>query len=223
MKAKLAAEFDSAPELDAPIDPDTEGTEDGRRLRRDRNRQAVVDALLELYAEGDLDPSAAEIAQRAGLSPRSLFRYFTDVDDLCRVAVSRQLSRVGHLADLTVAPDAPATERIAALVASRLALCETIGTTGTVARMRAHFQPVIAAELTRSRAVLRDQVADLFASELESRDADEAVRTVAAIDVLLSYEAHRLLRMDQGLEPEQVEAVWSDALTALLLSGPAAP
>ena len=37
---------------------------DGRRARRDRNRDAVVDALLELYHEGRLDPSSDEIATR---------------------------------------------------------------------------------------------------------------------------------------------------------------
>ena len=59
--------------------------EDGRRARRDRNRVAVVDSLLALYAEGDLNPSTDAIALRAGLSPRSLFRYF---DDLSLIHIS---------------------------------------------------------------------------------------------------------------------------------------
>ena len=69
-------------------------TEDGRHARRDRNRLAVVDAMLELYVEGNLDPSSDEIAERAGLSPRSLFRYFEDLDDLGQevfLIVRRQL------------------------------------------------------------------------------------------------------------------------------------
>ena len=67
---------------------------DGRRLRRALNREAVVDALLDLYSEGNLRPSTDEIAERAGISPRSLFRYFEDSDDLAGEAVSRQLERV---------------------------------------------------------------------------------------------------------------------------------
>src|SRR6185437_733480 len=66
---------------------------DGRRLRRDRNRMAVVDALLDLYGESNLRPSTAEIADRAGLSHRSLFRYFDDFDDLCREAICRAEQR----------------------------------------------------------------------------------------------------------------------------------
>ncbi|HQZ33105.1 MAG TPA: TetR family transcriptional regulator, partial [Ilumatobacteraceae bacterium] len=68
--------------------------EDGRHARRDRNRLAVVDAMLLLYAAGNLEPSSDEIAERAGLSPRSLFRYFDDLDDLVRVAISRQYERL---------------------------------------------------------------------------------------------------------------------------------
>ena len=40
-------------------------TVDGRRVRRDRNRDAVVDALLTLYGEGNREPGSAEIAERA--------------------------------------------------------------------------------------------------------------------------------------------------------------
>lgn len=58
---ELAAEADTATSPEA---------QDGRHLRRDRNRDAVVDALLALYGEGNLDPSSAEIAERARLSPR---------------------------------------------------------------------------------------------------------------------------------------------------------
>jgi AcrR family transcriptional regulator len=51
---------------------------DGRRLRRHHNREAVIDALPGLFDNGIYRPSAAEIAERAGLSPRSLFRYVDD-------------------------------------------------------------------------------------------------------------------------------------------------
>ena len=40
---------------------------DGRVLRGERNRQAIVDALLALYEEGVLRPSANEVAERAGV------------------------------------------------------------------------------------------------------------------------------------------------------------
>ena len=81
---------------------------DGRNQRRDRNREAVVRALLELYREGNLGPSADEIAARAGISARSLFRYFDDVDTLVRAAIARQQQHLAPLYELDLAADAPA-------------------------------------------------------------------------------------------------------------------
>ena len=38
---------------------------DGRRLRREQNREAVLDALAALFSEGVYQPSANDIAERA--------------------------------------------------------------------------------------------------------------------------------------------------------------
>ena len=40
---------------------------DGRSIRRERNRQDIVDALLELIENGETDITAALIANKAGL------------------------------------------------------------------------------------------------------------------------------------------------------------
>src|SRR5688500_3891186 len=79
---------------------------DGRRLRRQQNREAVIDALIELFEEGSYTPSSAEVAERAGISPRSLFRYFDDVDDLNRAAVDRHIDTHRALFEIEVDPDA---------------------------------------------------------------------------------------------------------------------
>src|SRR4051812_46447745 len=85
---------------------------DGRRARRDQNREAVLDALGAFYDEGVYTPSTAEIAERAGLSPRSLFRYFDDVDDLNRAAIERQVTRAQPLLDPGVQPGDPTAVKI---------------------------------------------------------------------------------------------------------------
>jgi hypothetical protein len=46
---------------------------DGRTERRDRNRTAVLDALLDLVEEGNLAPTVPEISERCGISHRSVF------------------------------------------------------------------------------------------------------------------------------------------------------
>ena len=194
--------------------------EDGRRLRRERNRTAVVDAMLELYRDGNLAPTTEEIAARAGLSPRSLFRYFDDLDDLVRAAITRHIERVmpSVALDVDAGPDATCPERIAALVRQRMRLFDAIGSVGQISRLRAPFQPLIATQLRRARAFLRDQIAQLFAPELAAL-GPAAEHVLAAADILCSFEAHQLMRDDLRLAKSQVATTLTESLTRLLFLG----
>ena len=95
---------------------------DGRRVRRHYNREAVIDALIELFHEGDYAPASAVVAERAGLSPRSLFRYFDDIDDLTHAAIDRLMAAARPLVALGVDQSAPLAVRIEKLVESRIRL-----------------------------------------------------------------------------------------------------
>jgi AcrR family transcriptional regulator len=206
--------------LDAPTgDRDAPKETDGRRLRRASNREAVVDALLDLYSEGNLRPSTDEIAGRAGISPRSLFRYFDDADDLAGEAVTRQLGRAMPLLPFAVGPDAPFDLRVAALVDQRLRLFTTLGQAAHVSRLRAPFQPRLAKSLREGRKFLRSQVRTLFAPELMSMNDDEAEAALATADVLASFESYQLLTGDQGLPVDEARSVLVAALAVLLTPG----
>lgn len=172
--------------------------------------------MLSLYVAGNLDPSSDEIAGRAGLSPRSLFRYFDDLDDLVRVAISRQYERLQPVTKLDVSTTDPIAERIARLVAQRLGLFECIGSVGVVARVREPFQPVIASELAIFRSFLRHQLEQLFAPELAQLGVAGSANAIAIIDVLTSFESLRLLRDDQQLTHPQITAALTAALARLL-------
>ena len=200
-------------------DPDATKTTDGRRLRRALNREAVVVALLDLYSEGNLRPGTNEIAERAGISPRSLFRYFEDADDLAGEAVTRQLGRSMPLLPLAVGPAAPFDARVAALVDQRLRLFTTLGQAALVARLRAPFQPRLAQSLREGRRFLRGQVRTLFAPELTTMADDEAEAALAAADVLTGFESYHLLTGDHGLGVERTRSILITALAVLLTPG----
>jgi AcrR family transcriptional regulator len=178
----------------------------------------VVEALLDLYRDGNLMPNAEQIAARSGLSPRSLFRYFDDVGDLTRAAIDRQLARALPLVLIEAKPDEPLQKRIGALVEQRFRLFDGVGNAAAVTRLRAPFEPLFAITLSRNREFLRSQMADLFAPEL-SELGTAAAGTLSAADVMTSFESRHLLIDDQGLTPEQAKAVMVDALTALLGPG----
>jgi len=189
---------------------------DGRHRRRGRNRDAVVDAMLSLFRDGMLQPSAAEIAARAGLSQRSLFRYFADLDALARLTISRQLQDLVALIPIDTTPDAPRSERVRALASQRVRLYGEAEPVARVSRLRAPFHQVVAEQLDRGRRFLRRQVEELFAAELGSAPHDVAARTIAAIDVMTSFESYQLFRHDQGLTPDETVGTLVAAISALL-------
>ena len=194
---------------------------DGRRLRRAVNREAVVDALLDLYSEGNLRPGTDEIAERAGISPRSLFRYFEDADDLAGEAVTRQLARALPLVEVDVEPGAPLERRIEAVVRQRARLFGAVGQAAHVSRLRAPFQPRLARTLTESRQFLRNQLGELFAAELQGMDRTRATRVLAAADVLCSFESYQLLTTDRAFPVDEAVTVVAAAMGALFASGEA--
>jgi AcrR family transcriptional regulator len=205
-----------------PADAPTETTApptDGRNLRRDRNRDAVVTALLGLYREGNLGPNADEIAERAGISVRSLFRYFDDVDTLVRAAIARQQEHLAPLYAFDASVDQPLAERVDRFVAGRVRLLEGMGEVGRVARALAARQPLILAELARIRGALRRQLTDLFAAELDQLPPAERATTAAAADVVASWESFDLMRNDQGLSRDDAAAAMGAALRRLLDTG----
>jgi TetR/AcrR family transcriptional regulator, regulator of autoinduction and epiphytic fitness len=190
----------------------TENETDGRRLRREQNREAVLDALVALFRAGNYQPGAAEIAERAGLSPRSLFRYFDDVDDLHQAATNRQLQRASTLAQFDTSPEAPTAVKIERVVQARARLFEELGPAARAMRACAHRYPRLARQLRANRSFLRDQLRVAFAPEL----AGPAAARFPAIDALCSFESYELLRFDQNLSRAKTAAALTAALRVLL-------
>lgn len=198
--------------------PSLTAESDGRRLRRDRNREAVVRALLALYREGNLNPSTEEIATRSGVSARSLFRYFDDVDDLSQAAINQHQDDVRSLYDVEFDLSADLPARATALAAQRAELFEAVESVATVSRLRAPFQLLIANKLTEGRRYLRSQLTTLFAAELACLSPSAAAARTAAADVLTSFESWRLMRDDQQLTRAKAGAAIAEALVTLFSS-----
>jgi AcrR family transcriptional regulator len=61
---------------------EAESATDGRRLRSERSRLAIIEAALSLQDDGVLLPTAQQISDRAGVGIRSFFRHFEDMESL---------------------------------------------------------------------------------------------------------------------------------------------
>lgn len=176
---------------------------DGRRARRERSRVAVIDALLDLVADGRI-PTAPDIAERAGVSLASLFRYFEGLDDLQHQALRRYVERFAGRFELTDDPSATTEERIEALVAGRLRLHAETEPFARFTRARALTEPAISSFVDGMRQRLHDQTAHHLGVEPDSALAGLAT-------ALTSFEAWDQLRR-LGWDDERVRALWVETL-----------
>lgn len=188
---------------------------DGRRARRDRNRDQVVDALLELYDENNLRPTVAEVAERSGVSHRSVFRYFEDLEELYRIAIQKNLVRLEPLIGLPTLGQGTLDERIDAIVEQRLTLHRAQQATSRVARMRAFEQPVLDRVVANAAKKFRRQVERHFEIELDEMDTDKRVHTLAGADIICSFEAYDMLSRVRELDDATIAGVMRNGLTAL--------
>lgn len=188
---------------------------DGRRLRAERSRDAVVDALLELYGEGELRPGAARIAERAGVSQSSVFRHFQDLDGLVAAAVDRQWERIRARFE-PPSPDGDVAERIRTLVAQRLALHDAAGPAMRAGRVAFPESTALAAVFAMRRALLRRQIEAQFRTEIDDAPVDERTALVDALDAATSLEQVEYLRHDLGHGRARTSRALERTLVALL-------
>jgi AcrR family transcriptional regulator len=87
----------------------TEETSPALRADAARNRQLILAAAADVFAERGLDASTAEIARRAGVGEATLFRRFPTKTDLVIAIVGEQMDRVAALTEECLAEPDPWT------------------------------------------------------------------------------------------------------------------
>ena len=189
---------------------------DGRTARRDRNSEAVLDTVHEMFVEGNFTPSVDEVAARSGVSLRSVYRYFEDTEELLRRAIERRVQVVGDLYALDGLGEGTLEDRIHALVDQRLQLYTKLAPTIRAAILRAADSPQIAAQVRTRRDLLADQVAAHFEPELRELERSRRLELVACIDALCSFESMELLRVRAGLSFSRTRRALLSSVTALL-------
>lgn len=196
---------------------------DGRRARRERSREAIIDAVFGLISDGKVPPTVDDVAERAGVSVSSVFRNFDGLDDLQRQAFDVFAQRFTHLLEPVATDDTDRGFRIAAHVRVRLELFEAAGPMMRVARQRAlDYQPM-ADGVGGNRSALADQTRAHFAREARQLTPADAANLVAVIDSATSPEAYEVMGAANGRSHRQIKRAWTTALTALLTGWPGLP
>jgi AcrR family transcriptional regulator len=183
---------------------------DGRVRRSEKSRSAIVDALFELVGEGVLQPTAQQVAERAGVGIRSVFRHFEDMEALYATMDAQLRSEALPLLRGAAAAGA-LRERALALLERRARLFERVGPykrSANLSRWRSEFLR------TQHATLVRELRADLLRSLPELADAPAAL--LDALDVVTCFEAWDRLRTDQRLSRERAQAAVEHAVLALL-------
>jgi AcrR family transcriptional regulator len=189
---------------------------DGRTARRDRNRDAVLDAVLELFSEDCLAPAAQDVAERSGVSLRSVYRYYEDMDELVRQAIARNVERSAPLFEVPGPDDGPVGERVERFVAARLSLYEAVAPTMRAALLRARTSDPVRQQIEAARRRLLDQVRHSFGPELGALAPSARREVASALDVLLGFESAEHLRRHRGMSGPETRRTLVRAVAALL-------
>jgi AcrR family transcriptional regulator len=174
---------------------------DGRTLRAERSRRAIVEAMLAWVGEGVLEPTAQQVADRARVGIRSVFRHFAEMDALY-AEIGKRVREEAQPLISDAPPTGPIRERLREIVRRRARLFEHIAPFRRSADRRVASSPFLARGHRRVarelRAALRSAVPELAAGPPEREEA---------LDLVLSFEAWDRLRTQQRLGAEQTETV----------------
>lgn len=198
------------------LDIDLDEPVDGRVARRQRNIDAVLDVVLELFAEESLFPTIEQAATRSGLSLRSLYRYFADPGELLEATIARSRERGVEAGRLHAIGQGPLTARIDDFVAMRLRLYDTVGPVYRATAANAARLPRISDELARTRNDCREQVVLQFAPELASSEPANRETTLSACDLVTQLDSIGYLRRERQLSATETATVLRSTLHALL-------
>ena len=186
---------------------------DGRVLRGQRNREAIVDALLDIYACGNLRPTAGQVAEAAGLSTRSVYHHFDDMKSLILEVAERSEQRVSS-PDYEALGTLPLDERICRYTKHRF---DRWSVTAAVMRagLLAEYDSKVVAELMQvSRRKRLDELRAVFGEDIGR--TDDPVATVGGLDVVLGFEMwNRLIRM-RRLGRDRATRIVTKLVAALL-------
>jgi AcrR family transcriptional regulator len=169
-----------------------------------------------LVAEGNLEPSADQIADIAKVGRRSVFRHFKDMDTLYREIHNSIAATMGSIV-LQPFTAVDWQGKVLELVDRRALGFEKMKPfllAGQVHRHRSEFLKVSHAQFV---ATLRAILLGVVPKEVAGNSV-----LVEALDMLLGFESWSRLREDQGLSIAKSKRVLKQAIE-LLLEGEAGP
>jgi AcrR family transcriptional regulator len=188
---------------------------DGRRLRSERTRRLIVEAYMALVRENAQMPTAAQIAERAGYSVRSIFERFPDLTAL-RVAVTDYAIAEARASAALRDLDAPRAMRIRSQVEQRANSCEKWLPLWRVLSTDASQSPDLQRRILIIRQLISMRMEMMFKPELSAMVDSDRKKTMLALEAITDFESWARMRELYGLSVEEASTVWVRAIDRLL-------
>jgi TetR/AcrR family transcriptional regulator, regulator of autoinduction and epiphytic fitness len=199
----------SWPDEDIDVEP-----ADGRAARSHRTRRAIVDAMRALHAEGDLRPTVPRIAERAGVSLRTVWQQFADREALLVEAVRRDREILKGLVS-RIPQDQPLAVRVESFVAQRARVLEEMTPTWRAARVAEPFSDALQHDKKWKTVRGRAELEQVFAPELDQLPGAQREQLVDALHAVSIWAFWEILRTDLGLSPLRARELLNRTFTAL--------
>lgn len=184
--------------------------------RTSARRLAVVDAFIDLVLERGSPPTPEEVAERAGVSRATFFRYFSNLVELRNDAAARVIERFPDLFTIETDGVGGVDDRIRRFVGSRVQLHETLHPLELIMRSHAARDSETADFVDAVRQLHADQAREHFEADLRPHGAARRDDMVTAITVLTSVESWQQFRRTFGRSTAQTNRAWCRALTGIL-------
>jgi AcrR family transcriptional regulator len=188
---------------------------DGRMARSHQTRRAIVDAMRALHAEGDLRPTAPRVAARAGVSLRTVWQHFADMEALLLEAGRRDLEVLLQIVR-PIAADLPLAERIERFADQRTRVHEQMTPGWRAARIQQPFSPELRRSKRRMTALARAELEAVFAAELAELAGPQRKALADALHGISIWAFWDSLRTDVGLGPQDAREAVVGIFTAQL-------
>ena len=188
---------------------------DGREARAERTKKAVADALIDLIEDGDLRPTSKAIAERAGVSERTIFQHFADLETLFSTAARRLGERIVRKLEY-ISAEGPFEERIRIYLDELVYLQESMTPVRRASRLHEPFSPVLEHALRSWRDELRRGIDRVFSLELEQRSEEARREIVEALALMATWSSWENMRQHSGMTVERARSVVERGFRAVL-------
>lgn len=177
-------------------------TSDGRTQRQHNNKLKTTATVLDMILATGSVPTVDEIAEQSGVSRRSVFRFFSNKDELFIEVQEMMKNRIFSQFPPPQADfERPIEETLTLFLDWRIQLHEFVMPLRKIAESKKHASQFVRDNMAKNRQLEKEYVIRLFATYLSGRSDKKELLTLLQLNT--SWNTWSVLRNDYQLGVEE--------------------